>query len=230
MDTLSRYIHEAKKLTAFKLFSVYFLLAALISGLAGFRLNHALNAAEFQNFLSEIPVFQLEDGQVIAPKDTVWEKKLSENQFLFKIDTTRDTMDNPPENGLMVMRRGIIFALNGQVKQYAIPAEKIVVDTPFLKNLFRMVMINTCIVIGVILLIIFLLGQASTSVLSSLFLWLFKKEALKDQIRRSSFIGWFATLILNMALILSGHGFSLLTCVFIATALSVLGLSWPHKN
>ena len=164
MDTLTRYIQTGKKLTGLKLFSIFFLLTALVVGLVGIRLNYMLSTPDFQSFLADFPPIELEGGQIIKPENTLWEKKLANDQFLFQIDTTRDKAENLPANGIILTRQNILFILNAQVKQYPLPQEKVVVDTPFLTQLFRVTIINTCVVIGIILLIVFLLGQASTSI------------------------------------------------------------------
>ena len=230
MDTLTHYIQKGKKLTVLKLFSVFFLLTVLIVGVAGVRMNYALSQPDFKAFLTEIPLIEMKDGTVIKPADKVWEKKLADDQFLFQIDTTKEKIDNPPANGIILTRKNIIFTLNSQVKQYDLPQKEVTIDTPYLLNLFRMIVVNTCVLIGIILLLVLLLGQASTSVLTSFCLWLFKKPASEAQIRRSSFVGWLLVVFLNICLKMFGYGFSLIMCVFIATAISVFGLIWTDKE
>ena len=131
---------------------------------------------------------------------------------------------------MVLTQHNLIFTLNDQVKQYPLPQEKVVIDTPFLTKLVRMLIFNTCLVIGFILLIVFLLGQASTSMLTSFCLWLFKKEFPAEKIRRSAFVGWLSVVFLNVALRMVNHGFTLIVCVCIATGISVFSLIWTNKE
>ena len=112
MDALTNYIQKGKKLTFLKMFFVFFLLMVLIVGVAGIRLNYELNAPDFKAFMTEIPTIEIGQGAVIKPENTLWEKKLSDEKFLFKIDTTQDETDNLPENGMVLTRRNLIFTLN----------------------------------------------------------------------------------------------------------------------
>ena len=230
MDTLTKYIQNGKKLTALKLFCVFFLLTILIVCAMGIKLHYALSSDEFKTFLAEIPVIEIEGGTVTKPEKTVWSKKMTGEQFLFQIDTTNDQLENPPENGIALTAKKVVFTLNGQVKEYPLPQKKVVVDTSFLLHLMQMIALNTCVIIGIILLLLFLLGQVSTSILTSFCLWLFKKEVFADQIRRSAFVGWLSVLFLNIILMIAGYGLPLLTCVLIATIISVFGLIWGKKN
>ncbi|MDY6407144.1 MAG: DUF1189 family protein [Pseudomonadota bacterium] len=230
MDTLTRYIQQGKKLTGGKLFLIFIILTILTVGCVGGRLYHKLSEPDMQNFLAEFPSIEIENGVIISPDKTIWEKKLADNQFLFQIDTTQNTAKTLPKNGIVLTKKQVILSYNGQEKAYPLPPEKVVINKTVLEQFFQIVIVNTCVFIGIMLFIILLLGQASTTILSAGLLWLFKTDVNSDSRRRASFIGWLSVLALNIGLRFAGYGFSLLGCVGIATLISVFCLMWAKNK
>ncbi|MBR6412879.1 MAG: hypothetical protein IKS41_06970 [Alphaproteobacteria bacterium] len=230
MDILTNYIQNGKKLGFLKL-SLYFLIIVLLIVIGiGSWLYYMLSRPVFQTFLNEIPEIEIQDENIVRPENKVWEKKFADGDFLFKIDTTRDTLDTLPENGIILTKKSYSLTLNNQTQEYQLPKEKIIINSSFLTKLIHMAILNTCIISGIMLWLIFWLGQVSTSILSSFVLWFCKKKTDKENITRASFIGWISVMAINIALRFTGQGFALLTCVLISTAIASFCLVWTSKE
>ena len=230
MDCLSRYIQNGKVLHWKKIIAVFLGVALLCTLLLGGKLAYTFYQSDFQNFLKSIPVIDIQDKTVLKPENTTWKTVIPDSNIKLCIDTTENPRTEAPEVGLLLTRKNLIFAFNGQIKEYELPQEKTTIDTPFLQQMIRVVIINTCLFIGIILLFFFLLGYGATISLASLILWGFKRQTDKIMIRKAALIGWVSVLLLDFVLIFGGYGFSLLTGVVIATTIALLGLYLSKSN
>ena len=222
MDKVKNYVINGKPLSAQKIFLMLLGITGVLMILFAGVLWWSYHQNQVESLLQEVPVIEIQDGEVRQPTDTVWEKSFPSAGVLLRIDTTRDIPEISGKNGLFLGRKQMILLTSGQAETFPLPSEALTINRSFLEKTIRAGIGNLVLIVGCLCLFSLLIGYWGTVGLTHIMGFLIGRKLVAHTVRRSSFIGWNLILILDILLLLSGHGFTFPIAVLGATGISLL--------
>lgn len=224
MDILITYLQNGKILSTKKILSVLAVIALFFSLLFSGLSYSIITRQSLSEKLNTLPVIEINNGIVEKPVDTFYEIVIPENQIRFVLNTKISDSPKPENNTIILTKNALYATVQNQVQKVDLPKEKTTIDKDFLIKTFKIGIAEIGLFSFIFLLIILVIGFYGAYWLSYLFLKVFQKEADKNNIKKTAFIGWLSVIALNTVLMMTGHGFSALNAMFMAAFISVFCL------
>lgn len=240
MEKLFRYIQfgSGVGLKYVFLFSclVCFVFASIYTAFVFYPIH---NNAQLKAFIEELPEIEISDGVVVSPENVSLSFKFPGNDtfvgepVFFTIDTTRDAITDFSSipAGIILTSRFFYIHLSDQNNVVSLPQEGTYLlshDVVF-QSMDQFVWLS--LVVGLIIFFAGIwIGFALLCMTVSLFFWISGLKVVPDMIARCCALSWISILTLDVILILSGYGFSLMGCLIFSVILALFVLLRLKNN
>ena len=229
MNTMTQYIVAGKGygLKFLTLFSV--LLALILGGTTYYQVNTYLKSETVQSFIADVPVLEIKDHKLVAPRDAyvVLEYPDMAGAFLV-IDTRSDNLDLMHFETVFYLTPDRVYVKAGANIQTIEYDEDMIVTPDLIQKTIQMTSFLMPLFVGVSLLLFVWIGYGFLYFVSKLFSWLIKKPITPPMRGRIVLLAWVSILLIDFILSFFGWGFSLsmaFVWAFIFIALILLKIS-----